>query len=334
MAASAVPDGGGPAQLGIVAPGTGGARAVIAAVVDRWCDRDVPVVRLSGRRLEAGHDFGALADAVPGLVDEPDERAWRAALLDHLADTGAALVVDDAQWLDRASLRVLVGVAERAAERGIGLTVAHRPTPGDGEIAALDAVLGRSQLLAALGPLDEREVAETSAIVLDAPVDDRLVEAVHDHSGGMAELVELVLAAWSDSGVISGGRLTGPVPPPSPSLVAALRARIDELEPDARTVLEALSAGADLDDHLLSATTGIAPDQLGGAIDELRAAGLVAPDTGEVIPVVAAASDELTPLADRRRFHSRLAEALAERGAPAARTGEHLAAAGAQGAGA
>ena len=327
-----MPDGGGPAQLGIVAPGTGGARAVIAAVVDRWCDRDVPVVRLSGRRLEAGHDFGALADAVPGLVDEPDERAWRAALLDHLADTGAALVVDDAQWLDRASLRVLVGVAERAAERGIGLTVAHRPTPGDGEIAALDAVLGRSQLLAALGPLDEREVAETSAIVLDAPVDDRLVEAVHDHSGGMAELVELVLAAWSDSGVISGGRLTGPVPPPSPSLVAALRARIDELEPDARTVLEALSAGADLDDHLLSATTGIAPDQLGGAIDELRAAGLVAPDTGEVIPVVAAASDELTPLADRRRFHSRLAEALAERGAPAARTGEHLAAAGAQGA--
>ena len=92
-----MPDGGGPAQLGIVAPGTGGARAVIAAVVDRWCDRDVPVVRLSGRRLEAGHDFGALADAVPGLVDEPDERAWRAALLDHLADTGAALVVDDAQ---------------------------------------------------------------------------------------------------------------------------------------------------------------------------------------------------------------------------------------------
>lgn len=327
-----MPDGGGPAQLGIVAPGTGGARAVIGAVVDRWCDRDVPVVRLSGRRLEAGQDFGALVDAVPGLVDEPDERAWRTGLLDHLADTGAALVVDDAQWLDRASLRVLVGVAERAAEREIGLTVAHRPTPGDGEIAALDAVLGRSQLLAALGPLDEREVAEMSAILLDAPVDDRLVEAVHDHSGGMAELVELVLSAWADAGVISGGRLTGPVPPPSPALVAALRARIDELEPDARVVLEALSAGADLDDHLLSATTGIAPDQLGGAIDELRAAGLVAPDTGEVIPVVAAASDELTPLADRRRFHSRLAEALAERGAPAARTGEHLAAAGAQGA--
>jgi DNA-binding CsgD family transcriptional regulator len=39
----------------------------------------------------------------------------------------------------------------------------------------------------------------------------------------------------------------------------------------------------------------------------------------------------MMPVADRRRFHSRLAAALAERRAPATRTGEHLAAAGAQG---
>lgn len=331
VATLAVPDGGAAAQLGIVAPGTGGAAAVIDAVVDRLRARDIPMLRVSGRRLERDDVFGALSGLAPDGADPTDERSWRDALVSHMADQGAALVVDDAQWLDTASLRVIVGVAERASARHLTVTVAHRPVPGDARVAALDAVLGRSRLLVALGPLDESEVGELAAIVLDSAVDDRLVDAVHDLTWGMPELVELLLAAWVDSGVVKGGRLTGPPPAPGPSLVAAVRARVDELAPASRTVLEALSAGADLDDHLLSATTDIAPDRLGDAIDDLHAAGLVLPGTGDVVPLVAAAADEMAPVADRRRFHSRLAAALAERRAPATRTGEHLAAAGAQG---
>ncbi|HEX5947281.1 MAG TPA: LuxR C-terminal-related transcriptional regulator [Acidimicrobiales bacterium] len=342
MATLAVPDAGGPAQFGVVASGTGGAAAVIAAIVDRLRARDVPVVRASGRRLEGDDAFGAVrdlveaapvADAADGATTAADERAVRDALVARLAGEAAALVVDEAQWLDPASLRVVIGVAERAAERGFTVVVAHRPVAGNAQLAALDAVLGRSQMLVALGPLDESEVGELSAIVLDSAVDDRLVDAVHDQTRGMPDLVELLLSAWVDAGTVRGGKLTGPPPPPGPSLVAALRARVDELEPATRTVLEALSAGADLDDHLLSATTDISPDRLGDAIDDLHAAGLVVPGTGDVVPLVAAAADEMTPVADRRRFHSRLAAALAERGAPATRTGEHLAAAGAQGPG-
>jgi DNA-binding CsgD family transcriptional regulator len=331
VAALALPDAGGAAQLGIVASGTGGAEAVVDAVVDRYRGRDAPVLRVSGRRLEVDHAFGAVDAIVPGLDGDAGERNRRDALLDRLASDGAALVVDDAQWLDDGSLRVVVGVAERAAERGIGITVTHRPVPGNPRIAALDAVLGRSRPLVALGPLDESEVGELCAILLDAPVDDRLVEAVHDQTYGMSALVELLLGAWVDSGTVAGGRLTAPPPPPGTSLVAALRARVDELAPSSRTVLEALSAGADLDDHLLGATTDIAPDGLGAAIDDLHAAGLVLPGRGDVVPLVAAAVDKMTPVAARRGFHARLAAALAERGAPATRTAEHLAAAGAQG---
>ncbi len=339
VATLAVPDAGGPTQLGVVASGTGGAAAVVAAIVNRLQDRAAPVLRMSGRRLEGDDAFGAvrhLVEATPppeagGTAATADERAVRDALITRLTEERAALVVDEAQWLDSASLRVLVGVAERAAERELTVVVAHRPVAGNGQLAALDAVLGRSQMLVALGPLDESEVGELSAIVLDSAVDDRLVEAVHDQTRGMPDLVELVLSAWVDAGTVAGGKLTGPPPPPGPSLVAALRARVDELEPATRTVLEALSAGADLDDHLLSATTDIPPDRLGDAIDDLHAAGLVMTGTGDVVPLVAAAADEMTPVADRRRFHSRLATALAERGAPATRTGEHLAAAGAQG---
>ena len=333
VATLAAPDGGGAAQLGIVSPGTGGAAAVVDAILDRLRSRDVPVLRVTGRRLEGDDEFGAIRHLAMDGDAAAGERSRRDALVERLADEGAALVVDEAHWLDPGSLRVVVGVAERAADRGLTVTVAHRPVPGDASVAALDAVLGRSQLLVALGPLDESEVGELSAIVLDSAVDDRLVEAVHDQTQGLHALVELLLSAWVGSGTVAGGRLTAPPPDPSPALVAAVRSRVDELAPAARTVLEALSAGADLDDHLLGATSDIAPDRLGDAIDDLHAAGLVVPGTGDVVPLVAAAVAVMTPVADRRRFHSRLAAALAARGALATRTGEHLAAAGAQGAG-
>jgi DNA-binding CsgD family transcriptional regulator len=358
VATLAVPDGGGAAQLGIVAPGTGDAAAVIDAVVDRLCGRGVPVLRVSGRRLEGDDQFGALRDLALAVDRDGDgegtggagagggagragggvggagggERARRDALVARLAE-GAALTVDEAQWLDAGSLRVIVGVAERAVDRGLTVTVAHRPVPGNPELAALDAVLGRSQMVVALGPLGESEVGELSAIVLGSAVDGRLVDAVYDQTQGMPALVELLLSAWVDTGIVAGGRLTRDPATPGPSLVTAVRAQVDQLAPATRTVLEALSAGADLDDHLLGATTDIAADRLGDAIDDLHAAGLVVPGTGDVVPLVAAAVAEMTPVADRRRFHSRLASALAQRGAPATRTGEHLAAAGAQGVG-
>ena len=332
VASLAAPDGDAPTQIGIVGPGTSDAASIVEAVSDRLGDRGTRVLRLTGRRLERDHAFAAVHDLVDGAVAGGDERAYRDALLDRLAGDGAAaLVVDDAQWLDPGSLRALVGVAERAAAQDVRLVVAHRPAAGDATLAALDALLGRAQPLVALGPLGEAEVGELAAIELGAAVDDRLVDALDDHTAGMPGLVRLVLASWLADGTVTGGRLAAPPGPPSPSLVAALRAEVDQLKPGGRTVLGALSAGADLDDELLAATTDLAPDRLGEAVDALRAAGLVTP-AGDAVPVVAAAVTEMTPVADRRRFHARLAAALAERGAPATRTGEHLAAAGAQGA--
>jgi DNA-binding CsgD family transcriptional regulator len=338
VAALGAPDDGRAAQLGIVAPGTADGGAVVDAVVERLRGQNVAVVRLSGRRLEGDQVFGAVRDLLAGRNGDDDGngdgdevRAFR----DRVARTldGAALVVDEAQWLDPGSLRVVVGLAERAADRGQRLVVAHRPAPGHGDLAALDAVLGRSQPLVALGPLDEAEVGELAAILLGAAVDDQLVDVVHDRTDGMPALVRLLLAELVTTGAIAAGRLTAPLGTPGPSLVAAIRAEVDQLPSEARTVLAALSAGADLDDELVGAITEIPPDRLGDAVDALHAAGLVAPGTGDAVPLVAAAVAEMTPVADRRRFHARLAAALAARGAPATRTGEHLAAAGAQGPG-
>src|SRR5262245_28330688 len=120
VASLGAPDGDGPAQIGIVGSGTSDAASIVEAVSDRLGDRGTEVLRLTGRRLERDHAFAAVHDLVDDAVAGGDERAYRDALLDRLAGDGAAaLVVDDAQWLDPGSLRALVGVAERAAVQGV-----------------------------------------------------------------------------------------------------------------------------------------------------------------------------------------------------------------------
>jgi hypothetical protein len=74
VATQAVPDGGGAAQLGIVAPGTGGTAAVIDAIVDRLRARGAQYLRVTGRRLEVDEAFGALRELTPE-IDDGAERA-------------------------------------------------------------------------------------------------------------------------------------------------------------------------------------------------------------------------------------------------------------------
>ena len=140
VVAVAVPDGRA-AVVGLVGVGGSDAPAILDAVAGRLGERGVGVLRATGRRLERHDPLGALAGLVdlPADADDPaTERKVRDLLLDRLAGGPAALLVEDAQWLDPASLRVLVGVVERAADRKVTVAVAHRPAPGDPALAALD----------------------------------------------------------------------------------------------------------------------------------------------------------------------------------------------------
>jgi len=357
VSALAAPDDGRPVVLGIVAPGGSDAPAVLDAVAARLAERDTGVLRTTGHRLERDHPLAALAglagplttaagagseagggnpadpaDGVDrGAGDPARERAVRDQLLERLADAPMALIVGDAQWLDEGSLRVLVAIAERSVDQAVSLVVAHRPAPGDPTLAALDAALSRRQQMVVLDPLSEDEVGERAALVLGAAVEPGLVELLAEQTAGVPALVDRLARAWVESGVVTAGRLATTPDGVAPSLVAAVRAEVDQLPTPARTVLAALSVGADLDDELLATVTGLPADGLGEPIDLLRAAGLMVHGSEEVVPVVAAALGVLTPVADQRRFHARLAEALVARRAPPMQAAEHLAAAGASG---
>ncbi|MGH9209422.1 MAG: hypothetical protein ACRD2C_01925, partial [Acidimicrobiales bacterium] len=297
LAAAAIPADEEPFQIGLVGPGGSGSTEVLAAIADRLGDHVDTVVRVVGRRLEQEHPFGALSDLVEG-EDSPDtsaaERRWRDLLLARLPKGDAVLLVDEAQWLDPPSLRVLVGVAERAADRQVTVVAAHRPCAGDPQLAALDAALSRQQPLIWLGPLDEADVAERAALVLGTTVDAAMVETVHEQTAGVQGLVDhMVLAGVipaQDSSPPGVGASSAAALPAA--MIEAVRAEVDQLPEATRTVLAALSAGAELDDELLGSVTELAAHELGDAVEQLRAAGLVVADSDDVVPVVAAAVHE------------------------------------------
>jgi DNA-binding CsgD family transcriptional regulator len=301
---------------------------VLVAAVE---EADRPVLRLRGRRLEAGEALGALADVLAEIDRGADgESQARDALVERLGQAGV-LVVDDAQWLDPASARVVAGVAERAAERGLGVVVARRSGLGSDELAPLEMALSRVGRMVTLQPLAFDDAAERVARTLDAPADDRLVDALLELTAGHLHLLDLLVESWGARGMLERGALVGEIGPVSPDVVERLRPRIEQLEPDERSALEALCLGGNLDDDLLTAVASIDRDALGATMIGLGGSGLMVPGKPEVVPLVTEVVVILMPEADRRRFHARLLDSLGARPlAPGVRA-EHLVASGAVG---
>ena len=316
VAGLAVPDDGHPTQLGVVAPGTAGASAVAAAVTDRFEARGVPVLRLAGRRRRARRTLRRRAR--PG--------AWA-----RRRRRGARLARRRRRPPDRRGCR----------PRGRGRPVARRAVAAGGRrrwpsgpptaASAWSSPTARSPATPTSPPSTRcsaaanrscrwgRSTRRTWPSAAPSSWSPRSTTGWSTRSTSRPRAWPTWSRRSSPPGParasIEGGRLAATPPSPSPALVAAVRPRDRRAGPvHARTVLEALSAGADLDDELLSATTDVAPDDLGDAIDDLSAAGLLVGTAGDVVPLVAAVVTAMVPVADRRRFHARLAAALARAG--------------------
>ena len=318
-----------PAAGVIVGPGGYGKSEMLDAVSGALDERDVSVTRVTARRLEQEIPFAAIEALLDGDAPKPGaagERRARSAVSERLGS--GALVVDDAQWLDPSSLRVLVAVTERSRDAGAGVVVAHRPVSASPALAALDTAVARHGPLVWLPPLTDTDVGERAARALEAPVDDELVDALIVRTEGVALYVDELVRAWAGAGVLERGRFReppGPVPAP---LVERVRAGSGNLTEAAQRALAALSLGSALDDELLTTLADLEPGALATTVDELRAAGLLVPGHDELLPIVSEAVACATPDTERRRLHSRLATTLVERGDPPGRTAEHVVAGG------
>ncbi|AKS36229.1 LuxR family transcriptional regulator [Mycolicibacterium goodii] len=217
-------------------------------------------------------------------------------LLSYAAEERPLLcLVDDEQWLDRASAQVLAFVARRLVAESVGLVFAARvPT---------DALAGLPALVVnGLRGTDARVLLESALV---GPIDPRIRDQIIAETGGNP-LALLELPRGLSAEQLAGGfglpeavRLSGDVE-------AAFRARIDTLPAESARLLLVAAA-----------------DPTGDVALMWRAAGLLGLDVEAAAPVVDA---ELASFTSRVRFRHPLVRSAAYRSAvPADRRDVHRA---------
>jgi DNA-binding CsgD family transcriptional regulator len=207
-------------------------------------------------------------------------------------------VVDDEQWLDRASVQVLAFVARRLQAESVGLVLAARK-PSD-DLAGLPELV-----LEGLGEDDARTLLDSAlAAPLDVRVRDRIVAETRGNPLALLELPRGLTAAQ----LAGGFGFTGPAPL-SGRIEQAFQRRLGALPAETRRLL-LVAAAEPLGDPLL---VWRAAERLGieaAAAIPAAEAGLLEFGTRVLFrhPLVRSAVHRSAPLEHRQEVHRALAE--------------------------
>ena len=240
------------------------------------------------------------------------------------------IAVDDAQWIDAASVTMLVAIAEIAITHPVVVVVAHRSAVGDGPIVELIAALdryGAHEL--AVGPLTEPEMLGLLAELCGGSPGQTLIDRAMGAAGNPFLLREFVNGLLAEGQLESDGHQVDVGPDGVPeSLRAAVARQLASLGADTVLVVRACSVhGFQVDISSLAAMLQRTPISLASPIESACAAGLLEEHDAELRfrhELVRAAIYNQMPQAVRKATHLDLADVLARRGAPAAIVGAHL----------
>lgn len=240
-------------------------------------------------------------------------------LTDAAEETALLCIVDDAHWLDDASLAALLFIARRVQFSSVALLLAVR----EGESRTVDAPDLPTLVLRGLDTESADQLLRETNPELPAPVRAQLVGRT---AGNPLALLEIPQALTRPQ--LSGQSELPVNLPLSADLEQGFAARTARLSRAAQQYL-ALAALDDSGDAgvLASAASGLGMAE--EVLDEIAGSGLVGLDEGEVRfrhPLVRSAVHASTPPSERRRVHRALAAAFDER-RDADRAVWHLAAA-------
>jgi DNA-binding CsgD family transcriptional regulator len=249
-------------------------------------------------------------ESVFGLADHgpPNPLLVFLAVLTLLDETSREkpllLVIDDAQWVDGESARVLTFVGRRLDADRIAMLFGLRDT-GSASPTVFDE-LPRLEV-APLSEADEREMLEYVAGPVDPEIAERLI----------AETQGNPLALLAFIAELSDAQLLGDVPLPEPlpidrSLQDQFAARALLLPEAAQTVLLLAAAERFGDPALLRRAARSLHAPWEDAVASIEAAGLASIARGVSFrhPLIRSAVYHGAPASDRRRAHRALAEAL------------------------
>jgi DNA-binding CsgD family transcriptional regulator len=210
-------------------------------------------------------------------------------------------VIDDAQWLDRASALTIAFVARRLLAESVGLVFAVRQPSVAQELDGLPELVLRG-----LSASDARALLDSVwPGRLDEAVLNRVVAEAHGNPLALLELPQTVTPAQ-----LAGGFGFPDVTPIANRIEQSFLRRVESLPDDTRRLLLTAAAEPVGDATLLwraAGGLGLGADATGPA----QTAGLI--DLGALVrfrhPLVRSAVYRAAPIPDRREVHLALAEA-------------------------
>jgi DNA-binding SARP family transcriptional activator len=279
----------------------------------------------------APHVRSALASLLPELgpatgVDlMPDAArfrlydAIREAIVARTIDRPVALALDDVQWADASSLRLLQFLSVELREAPVLMVATLRDTEvgGDGALAALTAEAARQPGVERLrlAGLTEHDVAELLGATTDVDADDlaRAAASVHRRtSGNPFFITELVRLMRSERRLVASGAGEPDVPTAVGDVV---RRRVHRLPDDVQTVLGVAAViGRQFDLDVLAHACGLDAERTLEAMEAALVTRIVVEDAPTRFEFAHAIVSEtlyadLAP-ARRMQLHGRVAAAI------------------------
>jgi DNA-binding CsgD family transcriptional regulator len=331
----------GPSALIVQGPAGIGKTTLWLAGVDMARVTGHTVLSARAAESEARFSYAALGDALAEVVDDalptlappqrhaleaallrgdvegglPDQRAVGLAatnLVRSLAASGPViLAIDDVQWLDASSARVLSFVIRRLSGDRVGVLVSLRLGSGaPGDPLAIDRAVANTARLA-VGPMSEgslaRLIRQRTGADLPRPVVVRLHRASH---GSPLFALEMARALAR-----SGTRLDPAAPLPIPEDVEQLlSARLSTLPASAGAPLLAIAAASQPTVELAVGAAG-STRRAGDGLARAEAAGIIERAHARVRfthPLLASTVYTRASHRERREVHLRLAELVGD----------------------
>jgi ATP/maltotriose-dependent transcriptional regulator MalT len=321
------------------APGIG-KTTVWRTVVESARDRGYQVVAAAPAEPDAALAFAGLSDLLDDLPAEihaslptAQRQALTVALLGDDADTGQILpdapalpratlnvlrrlsanrpllvAIDDEQWLDRPTARVLAFALCRLRDEPICVLLSRRPASDGALWPELSRGFGRDGLpVWVLRPLAMSAIHRLLADRLDRPIAAPLLRRIHEVSGGNP------LYALAIARELSGSTAVGDDQVPIPgTLTGAIARRLERLDASAA---DPLLAVASLSSPTLALIQAALPGFTLRDLDSAERAGVIelAGDRLRFThPLLASTHYALTPAPRRRELHRLLAGVVAD----------------------
>lgn len=243
-----------------------------------------------------------------------------------------AVVVDDAHWADRPSLRWLHYLSRRLEGVGVLVVVATRSTEPEAPIDEIEAVKAAAEAeLLRPAPLSEPATGVLLGAVFDAEPAPALVQEAHRVTGGnpflLSELAQTLSADGMAPDAAAAERL-GSVTPAT--IVRSTLGRLARLSEEARRLARAAALlGEDAHVRHAGALAGLDESEALAAADHLTAAGFVeagaeAAQLRFSHPLVRQALADDVPAGERAALRKQAARLLAAEAGTAERAAAHL----------